>query len=182
MSNQRIAHRYAKPFLELAEERKSLEKVKDDMLYLAELCQENREFMLMLKSPIIPHLKKASILKAIFGKRATPLTLQFLELVSRKNREMVLPDVAKEFLSLYDLKMGLQAATVTTTIPLSSSEKKLVEKLVGEISGKKVHLKEKINPELIGGYVLKLGDDQQIDDSVAGKLRELKNRFHKENR
>lgn len=182
MSNQRIAHRYAKPLLELAEKQKSLEKVKEDMLYLAELCQENREFSLMLKSPIIPHQKKATILRAIFGKKSNALTLQFLDLITQKNREKVLSDVAKEFINLYEVKMGLQAATVTSSIALDPTEKKLVEKLVDKISGKKAHLKEKVNPELIGGYILRLGEDQQIDDSVAGKLRELKNRFHKENR
>ena len=72
MSITRIAVRYAKPLLELAEERKSLEAVRADMLGFAELCKTNRDFALMLKSPIIPHLKKAQILKAISRTNCMP--------------------------------------------------------------------------------------------------------------
>lgn len=181
MSNSRVAHRYARPLLELAEEQGVLEQVKTDMLSIGNLCESNREFTLMLKSPIIPHQKKAEILKAIFVKRVHPLTSKFLEIITRKNRENVVPDVALEFAHLYNDKMGFQEATVVSSLQLDKSARTMVEKLVSDISGKKAILKEKLNPELIGGYILKLGD-LQIDDSVSGKLNDLKIRFHKENR
>lgn len=179
MSVTRIAARYAKPLLELAQEKNVLEQVKDDLTNFTELCKSNRDFMLMLKSPIIPHIKKAAILKAIFGKKVNEITARFFELVTKKNRESLLPEIAREFVVLYNIKMGLQVATVTTTVALDKEMRKSFEKLVTDISGRKPILKEKINPDLVGGYVLQLGD-KQIDESISGQLKDLRLKFQKE--
>lgn len=179
MPINRVAVRYARPLLELADERKVLDKVKEDILNFTHLCDTNREFVLMLKSPIISHLKKATILKAIFDGKVNDITATFFDVVARKNRENLLPDIASEFARLYNEKMGFQEATVTTTIALDSSMRKAFEKLVTEVTGKKAKLEEKINPELVGGYVLQFGD-QQIDESISGHLKDLQLRFQKE--
>lgn len=179
MSITRIAVRYAKPLLELAEEKGTLEAVKSDMLGFTELCKANRDFVLMLKSPIIPHLKKAQILKSVFANKVNDLTATFFDIVARKNREQYLPEIAKEFIVLYNDKMGYQVATVTTPIALDSSEKEAFEKLVSDITGKKPLLTEKVDAALIGGYRLNLGD-RQIDESISGQLKDLKLKFQKE--
>lgn len=179
MSITRIAIRYAKPLLELAEDKGSLEAVRADMQGFTELCKANRDFVAMLKSPIIPNLKKAQILKSIFDKKVDALTALFFDIVARKNREQYLPEIAKEFIVLYNQKMGYQEATVTTAIAIDASERKTFEKLVADISGKKPLLSEKVNPELIGGYLLSLGD-RQIDESISGQLKDLKLKFQKE--
>jgi len=179
MSISRIAIRYSKPLLDLAEDTKVLDAVHKDMVNFNTVCNESRDFVLMLKSPIIPHLRKADILKKIFGSKVNPLTSSFLDIVARKNREQFLPEIAKEFIVLYNTKMGYQEATVTTTIALDADTRKSFEKLVGDISGKKPILKEKVNPDLIGGYVLKLAD-QQIDESISSHMSELRLKFQKE--
>lgn len=179
MSISRIAIRYSKPLFDLAEDQKVLDVVKSDMDNFNSLCKSNKDFLLMLKSPIIPHLRKAEILKMIFGGKVNALTSTFIDIVARKNREQYLPEIAKEFISLYNRKMGFQEATVTTTISLDKGMKASFEKLVADITGKKPLLTEKVNPELIGGYVLKLAD-QQIDESISGQLNDLKLRFQKE--
>ncbi|MEP4535060.1 MAG: ATP synthase F1 subunit delta [Cyclobacteriaceae bacterium] len=180
MSASKIAVRYAKPLLELAEEKKVLDKVYSDILNFSTICKENRDFILMLKSPLISHIRKAEILSKIFAGKVDPLTANFLDIIAKKNRENILPEIAEAFLTLYNEKQGFQEATVTTTITLDGATKKAFEKLVSDITGKKPLLTEKINSELIGGYVLKLGD-RQIDDSISGKLKDLKLRFQKEN-
>lgn len=179
MSISRIANRYSKPLLELAEAQKSLDAVKEDMVSFDALCKSNREFLLMLKSPIITHLKKAEILRKIFSGKINELTASFIDIVARKNREQYLPEIAKAFIVQYNKKMGFQEATVTTPMKLDAELKKAFEQLVTEISGKKPILNEKVNPELIGGYILKL-EDQQIDESISGHLSDLKLKFQKE--
>lgn len=179
MSIARISSRYAKPLLELAEQAKAVDAVWQDMTGFNKVCSENKDFVLMLKSPIINNFKKAAILKAVFGKNINKITASFFEIVTSKNRAAYLPDIAKEFVTQYNVKMGFQEATVTTTLPLDDHMRKAFEKLVTDISGKKPMLKEKINPELIGGYTIQLGD-QKIDDSVHGHLNELKLKFQKE--
>ncbi len=179
MSITRIAVRYAKPLLELAQEKGSLEAVKKDMLGFTELCKTNRDFVSMLKSPIIQNMKKAQILKTIFDNKVDALTATFFDVVARKNREQYLPEIAKEFVALYNDKMGYQDATVTTAIAIDDQERKTFEKLVADITGRKPLLSEKIDSELIGGYRLNLGD-QQIDESISGQLKDLKLKFQNE--
>ncbi len=179
MSISRIAIRYSKPLLDLAEDQKVLDAVKSDMDNFNSLCKSNKDFVLMLKSPIIPHLRKAEILKKIFAEKVNALTSTFMEIVARKNREQYLPEIAEEFIALYNTKMGYQEATVTTTISLDKEMKASFEKLVSDITGKKPLLTERVNPDLIGGYVLKLAD-KQIDESVSGHLNDLKLKFQKE--
>lgn len=180
MGAARIAFRYAKPLLELAEEKKVLEDVKSDLQNFSDLCQSNRDLVLTLKSPIIPHLKKAQILQLVFKGKVNNLTSSFFEIVTKKNREDLLPDIAHQFLTLYNEKLGFQEATVTTTLELDEGARQSFKKLVTDISGKKPILQEHVDPDLIGGYVLSLGD-RQIDDSVSGKLKDLKLKFQKEN-
>ena len=178
MSVRRIANRYAIPLLELAEEQKVLEQVKDDMDEFSSLCQENREFLLMLKSPIIPHLKKAEILENIFKDKANKLTLSAFEIIARKNRENLLSEIAEEFIFLYNTKMGYQEATVTTTFPLDDNLRNSFEKIIHDVTGSKAELHEEIDESILGGYILKMGD-KQLDESVSSNLKEIKLKFTK---
>lgn len=179
MSISRIAVRYATPLLELAEERKVTEAVKEDMVSFDTLCESSHDFVLMLKSPIIQHLKKAEILKKVFDGKVNELTASFLDVVAKKNRAKYLPEIAKEFIALYNKKMGYQEAKVTTAVALDADLKTAFEKLVADISGKKPLLSEHVNPELVGGYTLQLGD-QQLDESIRGQLKDLQLKFQKE--
>lgn len=176
MSDARIAARYAKPLLELAEEKKVLDAVKDDMDSFATICKESRDFSLMLKSPIIPHFKKADILRKTFEGRFNELTVQAFDLITRKNRENVLESIAVEFVHQYNAKKGIAEVGVTTTFKLDAGMRKSFEKLAKDITGKKPVLTEEVDPDILGGFILKLGD-KQIDDSVRGQLNDLKLKF-----
>jgi F-type H+-transporting ATPase subunit delta len=179
MSVSRIAKRYAKPILELAEESKQLDQVRDDMQQFAELCEANKDLVNLLKSPIIAHLKKAEILRAIFKDKMNDLTLSAFDIITRKNRESVLPEIATEFLVMYNEKRGFQNVSVSTTFPLDANLRKTFTDVVKDVTGKTPVLEETVDSSLIGGYTLKLGD-RQIDESVSGKLKELRLKFEKE--
>ncbi|MDA0194763.1 MAG: ATP synthase F1 subunit delta [Bacteroidetes bacterium] len=176
MSNQRVAYRYAKALIELAEEQNALDQVKDDMALFRTTCQQNRDFKLMLINPVVTHYKKLTILKALFKKITHKITQSFFEIVTRKNRESILEATASAFLHLYNIKNGIEEAVVTTSFPLDQSLKKEFEEVVKRITGKKVILSEKVNKEILGGYILKI-EDRQIDDTVLSKLNELRYRF-----
>lgn len=176
MSVSRIAARYATPIIELAEEKNILDKVKDDMDTLLSVCSGSKDFLLMLKSPIIPSLTKASIVEKIFKGKVEDLTLNAFALIARKGRENLLDQVALEFIQMYNEKKGLADVTVTTSFEIDEELKKAFTKLAKEVSGKEPVLKTKIDPELLGGYILTMGD-QQIDDSVRGQLKDLKLKF-----
>lgn len=178
MSEGRIAIRYATPILQLAEEKKVLDNVKADMDAFINVCEESRDFALMLKSPIIPHLRKSEILKKIFKGKVNEITMGAFDIITRKKRESLLKDIAEEFVHLYNARKGLEEVSVTTSIPLDADMRKAFEKLAKEISGKQPILEEKVDADIVGGYILKVGD-RQIDDSVRGQLKELKLKFSK---
>src|SRR5690606_24380133 len=114
--------------------------------------------------------------KALFP-QSDPLTMTFFEIVSRKNREEILLDVAKEFEAQYNLHHSIQVAEVITTFPIDDKLRKEFADVVKEISGKQsVQLVEKINPDLVGGYILTV-NDRQLDESLSSKLRQLKTQF-----
>lgn len=177
MSDIKVASRYAKALLELAVEKKQLEEVHRDVNQLLSISAENRDLVLLLNSPIVNTDKKHNVLKALFQKTGNVITLSFFELVTRKNRSNVLISTAKEFKRRYNLYMGIQEAEVTTTLPLTEDLRKSFIEIVKEISGlEKVELTEKIDKELIGGFVLKV-NDKLLDDSLSGKLRNLRLKF-----
>lgn len=177
MSEYRVASRYAKSLIELAEEQKVLEEVLKDMQHFTQVCKDNYDFVLMLKNPIIKHDKKNLILKKVFEGRVNKLTLAIFDIITRKNREAVLPDVAKSFQSQYNVYKGIEEAKVTTAVPLTAELKKEMEEMVKKISSKpNVQLEEVIDKDLIGGFILKVGD-RQIDDSIKSKIKALKLKF-----
>ncbi|UXX80142.1 ATP synthase F1 subunit delta [Reichenbachiella carrageenanivorans] len=176
MSEFRIASRYAKSLLELAVEKKCLDEVNADMYTFTDVCKNNSDLVLLLKSPVIAHYKKLSILKEVFNGKVNDMTMAIFDILAKKNREMYLPEVAAAFKSQYNLFKGIVESTITTVNPISEEVRKEISAIVKKITNQEVVLTEKTNPELIGGFVLKIGD-KQIDDSVSGKLKELRFQF-----
>ncbi len=177
MIDHRVANRYAKSLIELAIEKGVVEQVHDDMLSFSELCRSNRDFLLMLKNPIISHSKKRKILHQIFNGKVDPSTLAIFNIITRKNRELYLPAIAEEFVAQYRTFKGIEKAVVTTPFPLTETLRTRFKTLIAEqMDGKTVELVEKVDPELIGGFVLKIGD-RLMDNSVKHKLKTLSYEF-----
>lgn len=173
MSDIRIASRYAKSLIGLAQEKGILEEVHNDMKAFDEVVKENRELLLALKNPILKPEKKKAILNALFGD-VNELTKAFFDIVTKKNRTDILPAVASEFHKQYNIIKDIQVAQITTAAPLDARLRDRFISLVRDISGKQnIQLNEKVNDQLIGGFVLRVGD-KQIDDSLKTKLNHLR--------
>lgn len=172
MKDARVASRYAKSLLDLAIEKGILDEVHQDMIKFGEVCRQNNDFVLMLKNPIINHAKKKAILYALFKDKVTPATLTIFDIITRKNREEFLPDIAEAFEEMYRKQKGISRVTVTTTFPLADDLRKKFKQAVAEQTGNQIDLIEKVDPSLIGGFILKIGD-KQMDNSVSSKLKSL---------
>ena len=174
MSQQRAASRYAKSLLDLAQERGTLEEVKQDMDLFAKTLEGSRDFRLLLRNPIVKHDKKLAILKAIFDGKLSDVTMRLLTLITEHNRESALEWVATEFHTQYNIMRGMQEATVTSAVPLTPDSREEITQLVRRQTGlPDVELTEKVDPNLIGGFVLRVGD-RQVDDSVRTSLRKMR--------
>jgi len=177
MADSRVASRYVKSLLSLAVEKKALDVVHNDMQMFDQACRTNREFANMLRNPIISHEKKKDILEALFKGKVNPLTLSIINILTKKNRESLLPAIAHEFHNAYNEYKGIEKATVTTTVSVDKKLKGEIEAIVKKLSSKKeVELVEKIDKDLIGGFILNVGD-RQIDASVKSRLKSLKVKF-----
>jgi F-type H+-transporting ATPase subunit delta len=177
MAESRVASRYVKSLLGLAIEQNAVEAVHHDMLLFSKVCDQNRSFTIMLRSPVIKHDKKKDILTAIFGGKVHPLTVAIFEIITRKNREPLLPAIAKEFHVAYNDYKGIGEASVTTAIPLDTKLRAEIERMVKKLSDKKqVEIVEKVDADMIGGFVLNVGD-RQIDASIKNKLKALQVKF-----
>ena len=174
MADQRVAARYAKSLLDLGKEMGTLETVKQDMDLLGKTMAENRDLRLLLRNPIVKHDKKLAILTAIFQGKVSDVTMQFFTILTQKNRESALESMGTEFQVQYNVMQGIQTAQVTSATPLTPALRDELEQLVIKQTGlTEVKLTEKVDPSLIGGFVLRVGD-QQIDDSVRTSLRKLR--------
>jgi F-type H+-transporting ATPase subunit delta len=177
MAESRVALRYVKSLLGLAVEKKALDAVHDDMLLFSKVCKENRAFTLMLRNPIIKHDKKREILEKLFKGKVNALTLAIFDIITRKNREPLLPAIAEGFHLAYNEHNGVGGASVITAVPLDKKLREEIEQIVKKLNDKtKVEMTEKVDAELIGGFVLNVGD-RQIDASVKSRLKALKVKF-----
>jgi F-type H+-transporting ATPase subunit delta len=177
MADIRAASRYVKSLLGLAVEQGVLEEVHKDMQLFSKTIDQNRDFKLMLLSPVIKHDTKLEILRKIFKGKVNKLTLSIFEIITRKNREPILASIAKEFHNAYNEYKEIGVASVTTATPLDSKLRAEMEKLVRKYSDKKeIELVEKIDKDMIGGFILNVGD-KQIDASIKNKLKALKVKF-----
>ncbi|WP_026463437.1 ATP synthase F1 subunit delta [Adhaeribacter aquaticus] len=179
MSDIRVASRYAKSLIDLAQERGILEQVHQDMQLFNKTATSNRDFKLFLTNPIINNSKKLAVLKKIFAGKVSELTQKFFEIIAQKNRESHLDAVATEFIRQYNVIKGIEKAIVTTAVPLTPELRTQLSQKVAQLTGKTIQLEEKVDPSLIGGFVLRVGD-KQVDDSIKTNLRNLKKKF-KEN-
>ena len=174
MADQRVAARYAKSLLDLGTEMGTLGAVKADMDLLSKTMAESRELRLLLRNPIVKHDKKLAILTAIFKGKVSDVTMSFFTILTEKNRESALEGMGTEFQVQYNALQGIQTAQVTSATPLTPASRAELEKLVSQQTGlTQVELTEKVDPDLIGGFVLRVGDNQ-IDDSVRTSLRKMR--------
>ncbi len=177
MADSRVASRYVKSLLGLAVEQGVVEAVHADMQLFDNVCRANRDFVLMLKSPIVRHEKKKEILTRLFSGKVHKLSMSIIEILTSKNREPLLPAIATEFHNAYNEYKGIGKASITSTIPIDAKLRGELEAIVKKLSNKtQVELVEKVDKDLIGGFILNVGD-RQIDASIKNKLKALKIKF-----
>ncbi len=169
--------RYAKSLLDLSKEQNAVEEVKNDMVFFEKIVDDNSELEAILKNPIVPLDKKQGILEGIFGSNVHAISNSFFQLVVKKGRSSILFDTAKQFVQQYNAIKGIVTAEVTSASALTDANRTEIVALVKkELAASEVVLKEKVDPALIGGFILKVGD-KQFDASLASGLTKLKKEF-----
>ena len=177
MLNPRVASRYAKSLLDLAIEKGQLEAVYKDMSFLQDLNRSSREFINLLRSPVVNSDLKVKAVKAVTGGKVSDLTAAFMNLLIAKKREAVLPEMITSFVNQYKVYKGIQTVKLTTAAPVSESLKNaIVDQIRATGKMNTIELEAKVDPDIIGGFVLQAGD-QLIDASIAYDLKVIARQF-----
>jgi len=175
MASSRAAQRYAKALLDLAEEQKNQQTVNQEIRDIRQTLLNSQELRNVLKSPVVKPDSKVASLQAIF--KDVSLTVKNLfQVLANNNRIADLNLVTTKFIELYDERNNIKVAIVTTVEPLTPEMEAKILSKVKSLTDSKVTLKNKIDKEILGGFVLRVGD-QQYDASIKGKLNALKTRF-----
>tara|TARA_Y100000992_G_C21265229_1_gene493623 strand:+ start:1132 stop:1668 length:537 start_codon:yes stop_codon:yes gene_type:complete len=172
MKRARAASRYAKAILAFTQENNSSEALAIDMQKLSALFQENDNIQITLENPLIAAEKKLSIVNSLFP-NATESSKKLFSLLAENNRLAILEGTGKKFVELYAHSKGEVKGLVSTVVPLTKDLEKTILKKAQMFSNQKINIENKIDPSIMGGFILKIGD-MQFDASIANKLREIK--------
>ncbi len=175
MKGTRAASRYAKALLELAIENNQVDNVLNDMKYIGSVSSESRDFQLLVQSPIINTEKKIAIFNTLFG-QFQQLSLSFVELITKKGREAMLTNIAASFEEQVNQYKGITPLTIISAVKLSDDVKNGILSKVQGLGSGTFEITEKIDPTLIGGFIVRT-DDKQLDLTVSSQLENLKQRL-----
>ncbi|MEH6536920.1 MAG: ATP synthase F1 subunit delta [Psychroserpens sp.] len=175
MAGARAAIRYAKAVLSLASDQKAAEVVNNDMKLIATTMAKSKDLSDMLQSPVVKSSDKKAVLLEVF-KGSNVMIANLIDTLITNKRLVLLSDVASSYNRLYDELKGTQVAKVTTAVPLTDDLRVKVLAKVKELTGKDVEVENIIDEDILGGFVLRVGDIQ-YNASIANKLNTLKREF-----
>lgn len=177
MKGTRAASRYAKAILETARSKGVEVSVDKDMTLIASTVASNAELRDFIQNPVISADKKESAFAEIFAD-VDPVTRSLFTLLLSNNRFEIIDDVALQYNSQFNELSGVEVAKVTTAIPMDSEMESKVRAKISTFSDKKINIVNIVDPSIIGGFILRIGD-QQYNASVSNRLQTLKREFAK---
>lgn len=172
MNESAITVRYAKAYFSFAKEKNILDILKTDMELVLELCSSAADFLLLLESPVVKISKKTALFRSIFENQVNEISLNFLMLVIRNKRESYIPGICRNFLELCRKDQNIKTALLTTAVEISKTSTNKIQDLLSKKLEANIELSTRVNPDIIGGLVLRM-EDTQYDASVATQLKKI---------
>jgi F-type H+-transporting ATPase subunit delta len=169
----KAAKRYARAFFEIAQEKDCLDTVKDDFVAVDAAIEGSSELNSFLKAPLIASEKRIEVLKTLFTSRINKLSLEFLLFLERKSRLGITQDTVIEFAGLYDQLKDIQRVSISSAFEMESAQVEAIKKRLQEKLNKNIIAEVIVEPALIGGFKIKVGD-QVHDLSIETQLKKLK--------
>ena len=169
-----VVERYSKALLELAIENKSLETVHDDVEQVINLLESSKDFSRVIKSPIISRNKQHLVINAILKKvSVSESVIKFFSVICSNRRSFIIDRICSRFLEMEVKYKGEVRAELLSTDTPSKDDLKKIEQIIKKSMGADVSLISKVDPSIIGGYILNIGS-VMLDGSVRSKIQGLK--------
>ncbi|MYE59750.1 MAG: F0F1 ATP synthase subunit delta [Alphaproteobacteria bacterium] len=168
-----LAERYATALLELAEEQRALDGVAEDLEALKALLEGSPELTHLARSPLIAREDRARAMQAVAERAGfSDLTRNFIGVVARHGRLFALQAIAERFLAVLAERRGEVTAEVTVAHALDDAQRRSLEAALGGIAGGRVSIDLRVDPDILGGLVVRLGS-RLFDSSLGSRLRRL---------
>tara|TARA_Y100000994_G_scaffold227809_1_gene211650 strand:- start:1472 stop:2002 length:531 start_codon:yes stop_codon:yes gene_type:complete len=174
MQSTKASLRYAKAIFNLAKEQNIVDQVLLDFKNLAAIINEKTELFFLIKDPTIKYQKKIKLFEKAFDSKLHKTTMQFLILVLKKGRESILLQIFQKYTELYNQEKGIVLAEIISSKPLSEELKENIKQKIS--FDRKVDLKETIDKNILGGFIINSGD-LQYDASIRKKINNVKRAF-----
>ncbi len=164
---------YAEALMSLAQSNDLTQRLGEDVAALLNLLEESGELRQFLASPVVSAENKKAVLQQIGGEELHPFMKNFLKILVDRRRIVFLEGICKHYQALLRKLNQAVLAEVASAVELTDEQKQSVrEKVIAMTSANQVELNTKIDPDLIGGVIIKVGS-QVVDASLRGQLRRI---------
>ncbi|WP_455639182.1 F0F1 ATP synthase subunit delta [Parabacteroides sp.] len=175
-----ISSRYVKALFSLAKDKQQEDRVYDDMKMLATSFEQERGLYAVLENPVFPEKEKVKLLTTAAGLDVCELFTRFIRLVLQHKREVLLPLMAHSYIRMYRKDKKITRVLFKTPVPVDEATQEHLKKRLKEETGNTIEFIGVLRPELIGGFVLRIGN-YRIDASYSRQLRDIKNQLIERN-
>ncbi len=172
-SKSDIAYRYAGAWLEAAAETDTLDAVRGEITAFEQLCRDSQPFVDFITDKVIPADVKQRMLGEIFEGKVQDITLNFLYLLASRRRARNLPEILDACRTILDEWDGIVNADVVSAVALTDGQEDDLKNRLEAQTGKSVRMRTTVNPDLIGGFVVRVGD-LVFDSSLATQLQQVR--------
>jgi F-type H+-transporting ATPase subunit delta len=167
-----VAKRYAKAMFELAQAQGLVTETEDQLASIVEATENNADIRAFLAAPGITPVNKTNALKAAFGDKASAIVLNTISLLIERRRQGEISSLLNAYRQVSGGVLGRADALVTSAKTLSDAEKDKLAAQFGSLIGKTVRVENIVDPALLGGLTVRIGDTL-YDGSLRGKLDRL---------
>lgn len=175
MVNVSIARRYARALLEVATETNSLDQTTEQLTSFSKVLEKNSDLADVLTNPAFTRAQRSSVMEALFTAAGglTPALSNLLRLLVDRGRLGYLPDIARVFLDMADVRAGRIRGKVTSAAPLAHDSLKKLEQALEKLTQRNVVLQTRVDPSVLGGVQAQVGS-VVYDGTIRSQLDDLK--------
>lgn len=173
MVSAEVLEPYAEALMSVAQAHNLTDRIGEDVHSLLNLLESSEELRIFLDSPVVQAKDKKAVLQRLAAEQVHPYTLNILMMLVERRRIIFLEGICKHYQALLRQLNQTALAEVTSAVALTEAQQQSVrERVMGMVGARQVELETKIDPDLIGGVIIKVGS-QVIDASLRGQLRRI---------
>lgn len=168
-----VAKRYAEALFEVANVKNLLDQVENDLQLIVQVINDTEDFMSFLRHPQIDGDVKKKMVESAFGDAISEISKNFFFQLIDSRREEFIQEILIQYRKLANSARGIMDIEATTVVSLDANDSEKIAKSFGDKLGKKIRLNNIVDPSIVGGMVIKIGD-RKYDGSIKKQLQVMK--------